>query len=98
MRPEKARRVINHTIARYLDDEPTAIYIPDMLKALKKMYCKQIIWHKNRGYDFSSMYDYIPNAEKDYQSVKRELEYISDRWDAPHRLQWMITGIEEHKF
>ena len=52
MRPEKARQIINRTILRYLDDEPTAMYIPDMLTAVKKMYCKQVIWHKNQGYDF----------------------------------------------
>jgi len=24
--------------------------------------------------------------------------YISDRWNSPQRLQWLITGIEERKF
>ena len=96
MRPETATRVIDRTIKRFMNDEPTAIYIPDMLVALKAMYVKQAIWHKDHGYDFSS--DYTPDLDTDYENVEGEIMYISDRWNSPQRLQWLITGIEERKF
>jgi len=96
MRPETATRTINRTIERVLNNELTAIYIPDMIVALKAMYCKQAIWHKEHGYDFAD--DYTPDLETDYENVLGEIMYISDRWNSPQRLQWLITGIEERKF
>jgi len=96
MRPETAKRTIDCTIERFLNDEPTAIYIPDMIRALNIMYCKQAIWHKDHGYDFND--DYLPDLETDYENIENEMMYISDRWNSPQRLQWLITGIEERKF
>jgi len=96
MRPEKARQIINNTIQRYMNDEPTAIYIPDMKRALNKMYMKQVLWHEKNGYDFAEMYD--PENIAPYGNVEGEMFYISDRWNNPTRLQWLITGIDENKF
>jgi len=100
MRPETARRIINATIQRYLNDEPTAIYIPNMIRALNKMYAKQAIWHHEHGYccydDYD--YDYTPDLDTDYLSIKDEMFYISDRWNSPQRLSWLISGILEEKF
>jgi len=98
MRPESARQLINNTIQHYLNNKTADIYNPVMIRALNKMYCKQVIWHKNRGYDFSSMYDYTPDLTINYNSIKNEMFYISDRWNSPQRLQWLITGIENKLF
>jgi len=95
MTPETAKRIIDRTIERYMNKEPKAIYIPDMLVALKTMYVKQVIWHKEHDYPYS---DYSPDLDTDYDNVDGEIFYISDRWNSPQRLQWLITGIEENKF
>ena len=96
MRPEKAKQIINRTILRYLDDEPTSMYLPDMIRALNTMYCKQAIWHKDHGYEFND--DYTPDLDTDYKNIENEMFYISDRWNNPQRLSWIIFGIEENKF
>ena len=95
MRPEKAHRIVRRTIERYLNDEPTAMYIPDMLRAVYVLQAKQAIWDHAHDYPAS---DYTPNTETDYESIKGEMEYISDRFNAPQRLAWLAVGIEEELF
>jgi len=94
-RPEKARRIIRRTIERYLNDELTAVYIPEMIRAVYVLQAKQYKWHKEHGYPMS---DYCPDLNTDFESVGSEMEYISDRFDAPQRLAWLATGIEEELF
>ena len=100
MRPEKASNIINNAIQLYLNGDKTAMYKKDTLRALNKMFMKQVIWHENHGYDFEKIVNYDPNVD-DYGSEKDingHMMYISDRWNAPQRLHWLITGIQEKKF
>lgn len=94
MRPETATQIIDKTIARYLNDEPTAIYIPDMLRAVRKMYCKQVIWHKENGFGYET---WLIGTQTEEQ-IRKEMEHISDRWNNLQRLAWLLDGIEEKKF
>jgi len=95
MRPEKAHRIIEKTIQRFLHDEPTAMYIPDMIRAVHKLQAKQSIWHLDHGYELST---YIPNIETDYSGIENEMMYISDRFNCEHRLAWLEVGITEGLF
>lgn len=95
MRPEKAHRIIRATLERFRKDEPTAMYQPDMLRAVHKLQAKQSIWHIEHGYALSS---YVPNPNEDYESITNEIEYISDRFNAEHRLAWLEVGIQEGLF
>ena len=95
MRPEKAKRTIRRTIERYLNDEPTAMYIPDMLRAVYTLQSKQAIWHQEHDFAIG---DYLPKIDKDYKDIEEEMMYISDRFNAPHILAWLAVGIEEGLF
>ena len=101
MRPEKASNIINNAIQLYLKGDKTAMYKRDTLQALNKMFMKQVIWHENHGYNFEEMYNTDVDIDNEYDTedyINGHMMYISDRWNAPQRLQWLITGIQEKKF
>ena len=93
MRPETARRLINGAFNTYLNGSKDALYYESTMRALQKMQAKHFIWNHEHGYPQS---EYVPNIETDYKGIEGEMFYISDRWNAQHRLAWIITGIEEH--
>ncbi len=95
MRPETAKRIVNRAIQTYLKYSNDALYHESTLRALNKMLAKHSIWNHEHGYPNT---EFVPSLDNDYKSIRNEMEYISDRFNAEHRLLWLIAGIEGRKF
>ena len=95
MRPEKARNIISRAIELYRKGSCNAIYHEEVLRAIYKLQSKHAIWNHENDYENS---DYIPSQDDDYEGIENEMHYISDRFDAEHRLTWLAFGIEENLF
>lgn len=90
MRPEKAKRIVAYKINRCLyNGMPIG---RETLPALDKLLKKLQRYYNRNDCQWS---DYHLGITDDYFF---ELMYISDRFNAPHRLLWMKAMIENNKF
>lgn len=98
MRPEKARRVVQNAIQFFLKTKGDATKLYEAEKALtilEKTLRKEYL-EGGWGYDEHQ----YPSIKKDYgkRYNKEEMFYISDRFMAPHRLDWLLVGVRGKLF
>jgi hypothetical protein len=89
MRPQKALSVIRKAISSSLKTKEVDVFRKGKVKtALIKLHKKQ--FNLDKGYE---LYKYQKGFEPSYN----ELVYISDRFNAYHRLEWLL-GVANDKF
>lgn len=96
MRPEKAKYLVSKAIEHYYrTGDPFKLY--DAKKAIIKLneYCR-----KEWDADKYGPYEYLNITDKDFSpdAVLNTVHYISDRFMAPHRIQWLLMGVNDNKF
>lgn len=95
MRPEKARGVIRNAITVYLHNrDPSMLDNPSFLTAIDKLMSKLKI---ELGESFGDYNKWSP-ANKDYDGIRHEMGYISDRFNTPARLKWLRYGAVNKLF
>ena len=106
IRPEKAYRIIRKDMRKWCDfysyDETIEFkYHRDFVKSCKKLI--QDYNRKVRMLNTETEYKWVEHKARNYnkssfKNWRDEMCYISDRFSAPHRLEWMIKGIENEYF
>lgn len=103
MRPEKASRLVNNAIQGFLKHgSPERLY--NNLAALKRLDKKLRADDRriNLKYGIDTVYDdrcpYELIGYSSEESIRNNMMYISDRFMAPHRMNWLIAGVENREF
>lgn len=108
MRPEKAHTLVRKAIQCYLKNSCSAkIYSVDTLRAIQTL--DKVLrrdWKTSEGdwgpYDERCPKELIGySKESDDVGCSRnlyEMMYISDRFMAPHRINWLLCGVTEKLF
>jgi hypothetical protein len=91
MRPQKALNIIRKTVKAALRTKEVTPFRSALAQAaLLKLHKKQLDLHK--GYE-----EYLFNYQKGFEPKYNELVYISDRFKAYHRLDW-LRGVANDRF
>ncbi len=100
MRPETAHNNVRKCICRYIDSGYTLEYIDCkiFLRFVYKLIEKDKVEFETGGWAWDNRHplDIDPDAYGD--SLESEMMYISDRFRAPHRLNWLAYGLENNLF
>ncbi len=101
MRPETAHNNVRKNIRKYIDAGYTLKYIDCkmFLRSVHKLIQKDKIEFEADGWAWDNRHplDISPNAYQ-YEYIKGEMSHISDRFRAPHRLNWLAYGLENNLF
>lgn len=95
MRPEKAWRVIEKSIKKAIKGDVSTLYTKETWLALNKLLSRLKV---ELADSFDEHYDHYKPESKEYVETLNELVYISDRFNAPHRVKWLMFGIENKLF
>lgn len=95
MRPEKANALINKAIQDALSGNVESLYKSEFLSACYKLLLKLKIELPEECW---KEYSEHKTSVKDYDGVRLQLFYISDRFNAPNRLKWLIFGVNNRLF
>jgi len=96
MRPEKAYRIVSVAIEAYLEGNKNLLY--NSLPALEKLMQKdKLSWktHEWGEYDTRDPYE-LMGYHPDFIMV--DMDYISGKFRAAHRLNWLIAGVKDNRF
>tara|TARA_R110000782_G_scaffold270483_1_gene371802 strand:- start:18689 stop:19009 length:321 start_codon:yes stop_codon:yes gene_type:complete len=101
MRTQEAKRQVRLAIKKSLRDGKT-IHISNAKKAIKQ--CLDYCWKEQECDRYMELYDIEPysysnDQESEFAPSINELSYISDRFMAQHRIEWLY-GIanSDHLF
>jgi hypothetical protein len=95
MRPQKAWRVVEASIKNAIKGDVTTLYTKQTWLALNKLLDKLKV---ELADSFGEHYNHYNPESKEYIEARNELVYISDRFNAPHRVKWLMFGIENKLF
>jgi hypothetical protein len=97
MRPQKAKQILSNAIQFYLrnDLSTTRLYQKETLVAVHKLDQQLRKEFSDGGWDYDNR---CPKDLFNYADPENEFIYLSDRFMAPHRLNFLLVGIKEQLF
>jgi hypothetical protein len=97
MRPEKAKYVVQRGIDLYVKEGSNALlYTKECERAIEVLDKKKRAKYARDGWDYDNR---DPRTLTNYETgAYGEMFYISDRFMAPHRLNFLLLGIKEKLF
>lgn len=95
MRPQKARNTVSIAIHSALCGDASRLYATETKTALHKLLQKLKV---ELAESYDEHYDYYTPKLEEYDTQREELHYISDRFNAPHRIKFLLFGIERNLF
>jgi hypothetical protein len=88
MRPQEIRRNIKLAFKRFMRDGRLIHF-----HKCKKHLEKRLEWYRKTDPELTESGAYYLDIIEDMDGVKAQLRYISDRWNCPGRIKFMLEVI-----
>lgn len=88
MRPQEINRNISLAFKRFLRQGNL-----NHFQKCKKHLEKRLEWHRKTDPELTEADAYYLDIIEDMDDVKAQLRYISDRWNCPGRIKFMLEVI-----
>ena len=99
MRPEKAYRKVRNALYYWYETKDISKLLI-LEKEVEKLLHVQKIWYINynlKNPEYPIEFDTRTDLGG-YSAWKSEMDYISDRFNATHRLRWLLVGLQNGEF